>query len=133
MSTSSASTPATTVADFTYVHAWSGIVYVAFVVDVYCRGHRRLVGLDVQTGHAGTGRLDMALWRRGRAGHPTGPGLIHYYRRSSQIGLYKIAPNGSSGSTPPACTPPSAPSHRTNTKPSITLDTTPANPLEINP
>lgn len=25
------------VADFTYVHAWCGIVYVAFVVDVYSR------------------------------------------------------------------------------------------------
>ena len=36
------------VADFTYVAAWCGTVYVAFVVDVVLPGDRRLGGLGVQ-------------------------------------------------------------------------------------
>jgi transposase InsO family protein len=58
------------IADFTYVRAWVGMVYVAFVVDVYAQ---RIVGW-----HAMATRpaelvlipLRMAAWARGQDGHP---------------------------------------------------------------
>jgi putative transposase len=81
------------VADFTYVATWSGIVYVAFVVDVYSRA---IVGWSAATSKRAKlvlDALDMALWRRerldgaqnpvvqlghNRAGTPAGPGLVHH-------------------------------------------------------
>ncbi|MBB5817026.1 putative transposase [Streptosporangium becharense] len=72
------------VADFTYVHAWCGIVYVAFVIDVYSRA---IVGWSAATSkRAGLvlDALDMALWRRGRTGRPVGPRLIHHSDAGSQ-------------------------------------------------
>ena len=72
------------VADFTYVAAWSGIVYVAFVVDIYSRA---IVGWSAAT-HKRTklvlDALQMALWRRDRDGHPPGPGLLHHSDAGSQ-------------------------------------------------
>jgi putative transposase len=72
------------VADFTYVAAWSGIVYVAFVVDIYSRA---IVGWAAAT-HKRTklvlDALQMALWRRDRDGHPAGPGLVHHSDAGSQ-------------------------------------------------
>jgi putative transposase len=66
------------VADFTYVAAWCGIVYVAFVVDIYSRA---IVGWAAAT-HKRTklvlDALQMALWRRDRDVHPAGPGLVHH-------------------------------------------------------
>jgi putative transposase len=66
------------VADFTHVTAWCGIVYVAFVVDIYSRA---VVGWAAAT-HKRTklvlDALQMALWRRDRDGHPAGPGLLHH-------------------------------------------------------
>ena len=67
------------ITDFTYVKSWAGFVYVAFVVDVFAQ---RIVGW-----HAATSMvtdlvmtpLRMALWQRGREGHPNLPGqLIHH-------------------------------------------------------
>jgi transposase InsO family protein len=66
----------TWVADFTYVRAWAGWVYVAFIVDVYSQ---RIVAW-----HASATRhtdlvmvpLRIALWERARAGHPIGPGQL---------------------------------------------------------
>ncbi len=93
----------------------------------------------------------MASWRRDRAGHFTGPGLIHHSDADSQYTSFRFTAHlmtagidASIGTVGDALdnalmesqigrTPPSAPSHRTNTKLSITLNTTPANPLEINP
>lgn len=72
------------VADFTYVAAWSGIVYVAFVVDIYSRA---IVGWSAATHKRAKLVLDalqMALWRRDRDGHPPGPGLIHHSDAGSQ-------------------------------------------------
>ncbi|MFJ9542943.1 IS3 family transposase [Streptomyces sp. NPDC101225] len=66
------------VADFTYVATWSGIVYVAFVVDVFSRA---IVGWSASTSKQAKlvlAALDMALWRRDRAGTPAGPGLVHH-------------------------------------------------------
>jgi putative transposase len=72
------------VADFTYVAAWSGIVYVAFVVDIYSRA---IVGWSAATHKRAKLVLDalqMALWRRDRDGHRPGPGLIHHSDAGSQ-------------------------------------------------
>jgi putative transposase len=79
------------VADFTYVPAWAGIVYVAFVVDICSRA---IVGWPAATHKRAKLVLDalqMALWRRDRAGHPTGPGLVHH----SDAGSPNIRRSGS--------------------------------------
>ena len=52
------------VADFTYCSTWSGIVYVAFIIDVYSR---RLVGWKAarsMTAALVVDALNMAAWRR---------------------------------------------------------------------
>ncbi|WP_318219337.1 IS3 family transposase [Streptomyces sp. SCL15-6] len=72
------------VADFTYVATWSGIVYVAFIVDVFSRA---IVGWSAATSKRAKlvlDALDMALWRRDRAGIPAGPGLVHHSDAGSQ-------------------------------------------------
>jgi putative transposase len=72
------------VADFTHVATWSGVVYVAFVVDVFSRA---IVGWSAATTKRSKlvlDALDMALWRRDRAGTPAGPGLIHHSDAGSQ-------------------------------------------------
>ncbi|MFD9445995.1 IS3 family transposase [Streptomyces sp. NPDC060006] len=72
------------VADFTYVATWTGIVYVAFVVDVFSRA---IVGWSAATSKRAKlvlDALDMALWRRDRAGTPAGPGLVHHSDAGSQ-------------------------------------------------
>jgi len=72
------------VADFTYVATWAGIVYVAFVVDIYSRA---VVGWAAATHKRAKLVLDalqMALWRRDRDGRPAGPGLVHHSDAGSQ-------------------------------------------------
>lgn len=73
------------VTDFTYVRTWTGWVYVAFIVDVFAQ---RIVAW-----HAATTKetelvmipLRMALWERGRQGHPAVPGtLVHHSDAGSQ-------------------------------------------------
>jgi putative transposase len=94
------------VADFTYVATWSAIIYVAFVVDVFSRA---IVGWSAATSKRAKlvlDALDMALWRRDRAGTPAGPGLVHHSDAGSQPGLNR-SPHTSSR---PASTPRSAPS-----------------------
>ena len=70
----SASAPNRTwVMDFTYVRAWVGFVYVAFVVDVFAQ--------KIVAWHAATTKdtdlvmtpLRMAIWQRARDGHPIEP------------------------------------------------------------
>jgi putative transposase len=72
------------VADFTHVATWAGVVYVAFVVDVFSRA---VVGWSAAT-HKRTklvlDALDMAIWRRDRAGHQIQPGLVHHSDAGSQ-------------------------------------------------
>lgn len=68
------------VADFTYIPTWSGVVYVAFVVDVYSR---RIVGWRAAA-HMRTDlpldALEMAIWTRdGKTDE-----LIHHSDRGSQ-------------------------------------------------
>lgn len=67
------------VADFTYVATWAGVVYVAFVIDVYAR---RIVGWRVSrsmTAELVLDALEQSLWARGEA-----DGLIHHSDRGSQ-------------------------------------------------
>lgn len=66
----------TWVMDFTYCRTWSGWAYVAFVVDVFAQ--------KILAWHAATIRdadlvltpLQMAIWARGREGHPIVPGEL---------------------------------------------------------
>ena len=66
----------TWVMDFTYVRAWSGRVYVAFVVDVYAQ--------RIMAWHAASTKdvdlvmtpVRMATWQRAREGHPVLPGQL---------------------------------------------------------
>ncbi len=67
------------VADFTYVATWSGLVFVAFVIDVFAR---RIVGWRVSRSmKAGLvlDALEQALWARGDT-----EGLIHHSDQGSQ-------------------------------------------------
>jgi putative transposase len=72
------------VADFTYVATWSGVVYVAFVIDAFSR---RIVGWKADT-NMRTGlvldTLEMALWTRDRAGLRVEAGLIEHHDNGSQ-------------------------------------------------
>jgi putative transposase len=80
----------TWVADFTYVATWSGIVYVAFVVDVYSRA---IVGWNAASNKRTPlvlGALDMGLWRRDRAGQAVGPGLVHHSDAGSQYTSFRF-------------------------------------------
>jgi putative transposase len=67
------------VADFTYVSTWSGVVFVAFVIDVFAR---RIVGWRVARSMRTDlvlDALEQALWARGGA-----QGLVHHSDRGSQ-------------------------------------------------
>lgn len=67
------------VADITYVAAWTGFVYVAFVIDVFSR---RIVGWRVASSMKTDlvlDALEQALWARNKP-----KGLIHHSDRGSQ-------------------------------------------------
>lgn len=71
------------IVDFTYVPTWSGMVFTAFVTDVYSR---RIVGW--RTHHRmptelPLDALEMALWVRGRAGADV-TGVVHHSDAGSQ-------------------------------------------------
>ncbi len=72
------------VVDFTYCPTWSGMVYVAFVIDAYSR---RILGWR-SAGHMRTSlvldALEHALWTRRQAGRPAGAGLICHSDAGSQ-------------------------------------------------
>lgn len=73
------------VADFTYVMSFSGVLYVAFAIDVFSR---RIVGWKADTSMQTDlvlDTLEMALWARDHAGMPIEPGqLIHHSDAGSQ-------------------------------------------------
>ena len=69
------------VVDFTYVHAWAGFVYVAFVIDAYAR---RIVGWKVSNSATASFVLD-ALEQAIHARRPSPEdGLIHHSDRGVQ-------------------------------------------------
>ena len=79
------------VADFTHVAAWSGVVYVAFVVDIYSRA---VVGWSAAMSKETSlvlAALEMGLWRRDRDGQPARAGLIHHSDAGSQYTSFKFA------------------------------------------
>jgi putative transposase len=72
------------VSDFTYVAAWSGVVYVAFTIDAFSR---RIVGWKADTNMKTDlvlDTLEMALWARDHSGRPVGEGLIAHSDAGSQ-------------------------------------------------
>jgi putative transposase len=72
------------VADFTYVPTWSGMVYVAFVIDAYAR---RILGWRAATSMR-TGlvldTIEQAIWTRRREGVTDLTGLTHHHDNGSQ-------------------------------------------------
>ena len=71
-------------ADFTYVPTWAGMVYVAFVFDVYSR---RILGWRAATSmHTALvlDALEMAVWIRATEGHRDLSGLVHHTDAGSQ-------------------------------------------------
>jgi len=72
------------VADFTYVPTWSGMVYVAFVIDAYSR---RIVGWRAATSMRTAlvlDALEQAIWTRQRGGASSMAGLICHHDAGSQ-------------------------------------------------
>jgi putative transposase len=72
------------VADFTYVMTWSGVVYVALVIDAFSR---RIVGWKADTTMRTSlvlDTLEMALWSRGRQGVAVEAGMVHHNDAGSQ-------------------------------------------------
>ncbi|MBW0100907.1 IS3 family transposase [Pseudonocardia sp. KRD291] len=72
------------VADFTYVPTWSGMVYVAFVIDAYSR---RILGWRAATTmrtELVLDALEQAVWTRGRQGQQDLSGLIAHSDAGSQ-------------------------------------------------
>jgi putative transposase len=72
------------VSDFTYVMTWSGVVYVAFVIDAYSR---RIVGWKADTSmktELVLDTLEMALWSRDRDGIPLAEGMVSHSDAGSQ-------------------------------------------------
>ena len=72
------------VADFTYVPTWSGMVYVAFVIDAYSR---RILGWRAATSMRTVlvlDALEQALWARRRDGRGSLAGLVHHTDAGSQ-------------------------------------------------
>jgi len=74
----------TWVADFTYVPTWSGMVYVALVLDAYSR---RILGWRAATSMRTAlvlDALEQAMWIRQQAGISEFGGLIHHNDAGSQ-------------------------------------------------
>jgi putative transposase len=72
------------VADFTYVPTWSGMVYVAFVIDAYSR---QILGWRTATSMRTAlvlDALEQALWARRRQGRDSVAGLVHHTDAGSQ-------------------------------------------------
>jgi putative transposase len=72
------------VSDFTYVMTWSGVVYVAFVIDAFSR---RIVGWKADTTMKTSlvlDTLEMALWSRDRDGIPLADGMVSHSDAGSQ-------------------------------------------------
>jgi putative transposase len=72
------------VADYTYVSTWSGMVYVAFVIDAFAR---RVLGWRVATSmHTDLvlDALEQAIWTRAREGRADLAGLVSHSDAGSQ-------------------------------------------------
>ena len=75
------------VADFTYCPTWTGMVYVAFVFDVFSR---RILGWRAaasMTTPLVLDCLEQAIWTRGKEGTRDLAGLVHHTDAGSQGGF----------------------------------------------
>ena len=75
------------VADFTYVPTWTGMVYVAFVIDAYSR---RILGWRAARSMKTTlvlDALEQALWARRQDSTHDLAGLVHHTDAGSQYVL----------------------------------------------
>jgi putative transposase len=73
------------VADYTYVSTWSGMAYVAFVIDAYAR---RILGWRASTSmrtHLVLDTIEQAIWTRARDGVTDLSGLVHHNDAGSQL------------------------------------------------
>ena len=78
------------VADFTYVPTWTGMVYVAFVIDAYSR---RILGWRAATSMRTAlvlDALEQALWARRRDGRGDLAGLVHHTDAGQAIHLNRV-------------------------------------------
>jgi putative transposase len=80
------------VADFTYVATFAGMVYVAFIFDVFSRriagwraATRMTTGLVLDT-------LEMAIWSRARDGATDLAGLVHHTDAGSAVHRSRLPP-----------------------------------------
>jgi putative transposase len=71
------------VADFTYVPTWSGMVYVAFVIDAYSRQILGWRAATTMRTELVLDALEQALWSR-RDGRGSLAGLVHHNDAGSQ-------------------------------------------------
>jgi putative transposase len=95
------------VADFTYVPTWTGMVYVAFVIDAYSR---RILGWRAARSMKTAlvlDALEQALWTRQREGIADLAGLVHHTDAGSPSTPRSPSP---SGWPPPGWSAQSAPS-----------------------
>lgn len=79
------------IADMTYVSTWSGWAYTAFVVDVFSQ---QILGWAIAATMGDQlvrDALAMAVWQRGRHGHPITDGLIHHSDKGSQYTSIRFA------------------------------------------
>lgn len=65
-------------ADFTYVPTWTGMVYVAFVFDVFSRGILGWRAATTKKTQLVLDALEMAIWRRTKDGQADLSGLVHH-------------------------------------------------------
>jgi putative transposase len=96
------------VADFTYVPAWTGMVYVAFVIDAYSR---RILGWRAARSMKTVlvlDALEQALWTRRRDGAGDLAGLVHHTDAGSPSTPRSRSPSGSPLRVPAARSGPSA-------------------------
>ncbi len=66
----------TWIMDFTYVRTWAGFTYVAFVVDVFAQRILAWHAATIRDADLTLTPLQMAIWARGRQGHPIVPGEL---------------------------------------------------------
>ena len=74
----------TWVADFTYVPTWSGMTYVAFVIDAYSRRILRWRAATSMRTSLVLDALEQAVWVRRQEGVADLAGLIHHHDAGSQ-------------------------------------------------
>ena len=84
------------VCDFTYCSTWSGIVYVAFVVDIFSRAVVGWAAARHKRARLVLDALDMALWHRDYGGHPVSAGLSCHSDAGSQ---HRVPAKSSSSSS----------------------------------